>query len=534
MKSKRMKIAVGGIGILLIAALGVFLSFENSKVYKECYVEAGVEVKAQDFLTDPTQEAYFTQDSDVVDITVPGAYHMKIKTGYFTHSSVLYITDTIVPKGEPVKVNLELGDRCGADAFVSDIVDATQVEISYVEQPDFDMPGKQSVEVLLTDLGGNQSTIVSELFVSQVVSELTVEAGSRPPKLEDFVIEGESSKFLVNISSFDYTVPADKHVKLRVDGEDYEVVMHIVDTVAPEVEVKDIRSFTLLPKEPEDFILSIDDVTEVETDFVKEPDLTYVGEQTVEIRVTDAGGNETVKNAKLTLEKDLEAPVITGVADLNVFVGDAVSYKKNVTVTDNCPEGLKLTVDNSAVNLSAEGTYPITYIAKDYAGNETTAEANITVRPRVYDMYEVYALADEVLARIITPDMSGEQKLEAIYSYNQSHIAYISHSEKDNWVKAAYEGLVDGRGDCFVYASTAKALLTRAGITNMDIAKIPTRTSHYWNLVNLGDGWYHFDTTPRTSGHPHICMWTEAQLMEYSAAHYNSHNYDHSLYPEVN
>ena len=527
-------ILLGCIFLLLAAGVTAFFFFENSRVYKECYSEAGVEVSVQDFLRNPEDEAYFTQDSDTYDITVPGEYHLRIKTGFFTHRSSLHISDTIAPQGEPVKVNLEMGEECGADAFVSNITDATLVEVSYAGQPDFTIPGKQSIEVVLTDLGGNQLTVASELFISQVVSELTVEAGSNPPELKDFVIEGETAKFTTNINSFDYTVPSDRIVKLQVDGIDYEVTMHIVDTVAPTVEVQDVSSFTKLPVEVGKFILSVDDVTEVKADFVENPDLTKVGEQTVEICVTDAGGNETVQSAKLTLEEDVEAPVISGVTDLSVLVGSAVSYKKNVVVTDNCPEGLNLSVDNSAVNLNVEGTYPITYIARDAAGNETTAMANITVRPKVYDENEVYALADGVLARIITPDMTPEQKLEAIYSYNQSHIAYISHSEKGNWVRAAYEGLADGRGDCYVYACTAKVLLTRAGITNMDIEKIPSRSRHYWSLVNLGYGWYHFDTTPRSSGHPHICMWTEAQLMEYSTAHYNSHNYDHSLYPEVN
>ena len=129
--------------------------------------------------------------------------------------------------------------------------------------------------------------------------------------------------------------------------------------------------------------------------------------------------------------------------------------------------------------------------------------------------------------------MTPLEKVQAIYNYNMRHISYISHSEKGNWLRAAYEGLVDGKGDCYVYASTAKVLLTRAGITNMDIVKIPSKTSHYWNLVNLGEGWYHFDTTPRKD-HPTIFMWTEAQMMEYSARFTGSHNYDHSLYPVVN
>ena len=521
--------------VLLLAAAGFvsFLAYEDNRVYKECYAQAGVEIAVQDFLKDINDEAAFTSDSDVIDITCPGDYDLVVKVGFFEHKSTLHIQDTIAPKGQPVKVNLDLGEECEAESFVTDIEDATKVEVAYLQSPDYTRTGSQTVEVLLTDAGGNQTTVSSELFISQVVSELTVEAGSDPPELKDFVIEGENAAFISKIENFDYLTPADKNVALIVDGTRYEVMMHIVDTIPPKVEVQDIERFTLLPRKPEDFIVSIEDVTEVKAKFVSEPDVNLAGEQTVEVSVTDAGGNETVKTAKLTLREDIESPVISGVTDLNVIMGNAVSYKKNVTVTDDCMEGLTFTVDNSAVKLNIEGTYPVTYIARDYAGHETVVSANVTVRPRVYSESEVYALADAVLARIITPEMGPREKVQAIYNYNMRSISYISHSEKGNWLRAAYEGLADGKGDCYVYACTAKALLIRAGIANMDIAKIPARTSHYWNLVDLGEGWYHFDTTPRTD-HPTIFLWTEEQLMDYSSRHHGSHNYDHSLYPEVN
>ena len=81
---------------------------------------------------------------------------------------------------------------------------------------------------------------------------------------------------------------------------------------------------------------------------------------------------------------------------------------------------------------------------------------------------------------------------------------------------------------------SAKELLTRAGIPNEDIQKIPRSHHHFWNLVDVGTGWLHFDTTPRVSDHPNIFLWTDEELMEYSGRHYGSHNYDRSLYPEVN
>lgn len=526
--------AAGMVCVFGIAAGIGFAFYESSMVYGECYMEAGVEVNIQDFLKKPDEQAFFAVDSDPIDTTVPGDYHLKIKTGLFSHKSILHITDTIAPVGQPVKVKLELGKECGAEAFVTDVADATKVTFTYVQAPDFSRPGEQSVEILLTDLGQNQSRVSSVLFVSKVVDELTVEAGSPPPEFRAFVIEGEEGEFVSPVRSYDYSVPSDYTVSLRVDGVLYEAQLHIVDTIAPTLKVHNVQGFTLLPRNPEDFVVSVEDATKITLSFGEEPDVTLAGEQTVEIWAVDAGGNGTVETVSLILEEDTQAPVISGVSDISVFTGETVSYKKNVTVTDNCPDGLQLTVDNSAVNLSAEGTYPIIYTARDYAGNETSVSANITVKPRVYDEYEVYALADQVLDQIITPEMTPLEKVQAIYRYNQTHIAYANHSEKDNWVRAAYEGLVDQKGDCYVYACTAKVLLTRAGIANIDIVKIPTRTNHYWNLVNIGDGWYHFDTTPRVSDHPYICMWTEEQLMAYSAIHYGSHNYDHSLYPEVN
>lgn len=533
-KSKKKRRAVPVVILFVLAASAIaFLLYENNKVYSECYVEAGVEVTVQDFLRRPDETAAFTQDSDAIDSAVPGEYHIKVKTGLFPHKSTLHIIDSIAPAGEAAEVDLEIGEECEADAFVEQITDATAVTVSFGGRPDFSKPGMQEVDIVLKDLGGNQTTVTSELFISQVVKELTVEAGSEPPALKDFVIEGESSSFLTKVEDIDYTVTGDKTVEILVDGMEYATIMHIVDTVPPQLEVTDLQNFTKVPRLPEDFVVSVKDVTEVSFSFREEPDLMAEGEQSVEIVATDRGNNETAKKAKLTLETDMEAPVITGVSDLTVYEGDTISYKKNVTVSDNCPERLELTVDSSEVNLSEAGEYPVTYIARDASGNETAETATVIVKLQEYDVQEVYALADEVLAQITTPEMTQLEKARAIYNYNVSHIAYINHSEKGNWVRAAYEGLALRKGDCYVYACTAKVLLDRAGIRNIDVAKIPTSRTHFWNLVNLGDGWYHFDTTPRTD-HPIIFMWTEAELMEYSGRHHGSHNYDHTLYPEVN
>ena len=99
-------------------------------------------------------------------------------------------------------------------------------------------------------------------------------------------------------------------------------------------------------------------------------------------------------------------------------------------------------------------------------------------------------------------------------------------------MRGAYEGLFKKEGDCFVYAATAKELLTLAGIQNIDIVKSTKNPSHYWNLVYIEDDWYHFDTTPRKDKSEFFLL-TDAELEAYSSTHKNTHIFDRSLYPEI-
>ena len=534
-KKHLLKIIVNMTAVLFICAL---FYVEYSNVYRECYVEAGVRVSPKDFFRTNNGDVSFSEKSAAIDTKVPGEYSVILKKGIFSHKSTLHVSDTIPPEAQVVNVSLGKGDVCEADAFVTDVVDATEVTIEYIKKPDFSKMGKQRGEVVLKDLGENETKISAELTIAPVRSEVLVEAGSEAPLIDEFIIKGRNvetveAEFVTDISGFDYSILAEYGVEIKVEEGIYTSNMRVVDTIAPRVQLQNLQGYLNVPYEVDGFVLSVEDVTEVKTEFATAPDVTKEGEQQIEIRAIDAGGNETVKSVKLTISQDTEAPVIEGVDDIYVFLGDTVAYKNGVTVTDNCPQGLELTVDSSNVNLKEAGTYPVTYIAKDYAGNKTTAKADVIVKERVYSEDEVNSLADKVLAKIIKQGMTPYEKAEAIYYYTRKNIRYISNSQKDDWIRAAYEGLVDKKGDCYVYACTAKVLLTRAGITNMDIEKIPARTLHYWNLVDIGDGWYHFDTTPRKDGVVFF-MWKEADMMNYSAKNDNSHNYDHSLYPVVN
>ena len=534
MKKKR----ILGIVVITLCLLGIISAVTiysyNSRVYKTCIFEAGAEIEAVDFLKDTSKEIFFVSAIEDIDNKIPGEYTVKLKSGIFTYKSTAVIQDTIAPKAEAIDVFFEEGQTVTPEQFVTNIEDITTVTAAYVQEPDYTIYGKQPVEIKLTDAGNNQVTIFSNLITRVTVKELDVEVGTAFPEISQFLLsEGEDAEFVTLPESIDMNKIADCNIDISANGMVYTTVLHLKDTTAPVVEGKNHTAYTTDTVTHEDFIASATDVTTLTYAFVTEPNLKKVGDQTVSIVVTDEGGNSVQKDMKLTVLEDTEPPLITGAKDFKAYLGYSISYKSGVKVTDNHDKNISLKVDSSKVNTKAIGTYPVTYSATDAAGNKTTVTVNLKIVERGYTESEVNALADQVLAKITNSGMSQRQKLTAIYNYVRSSIVYTNSSEKGNWVKAAFCGLADKKGDCYTYACTAKALLNRAGIKNKDIKKIPTSTSHYWNLVDIGEGWYHFDTTPRRGQNVSFCYISDADLMTYSNSHGKTHNYDRTIYTDI-
>lgn len=126
--------------------------------------------------------------------------------------------------------------------------------------------------------------------------------------------------------------------------------------------------------------------------------------------------------------------------------------------------------------------------------------------------------------------MSQEAKAIAIFDWCHDKISYNGVNNASSWQEAAYTGLTSRAGNCYTYYATARMLLTQAGITNMSIQS----PDHYWNLVDVGDGWLHFDTTYSSDG-VRICLWTDDELTAYFELGYKQrHDYDKSSYPDIN
>lgn len=326
-------------------------------------------------------------------------------------------------------------------------------------------------------------------------------------------------------------------LRVRTGGRECNVLLIIEDTAAPAVILKDVEIMLGDTVTADRFIESSSDPSPLVVSYLnKAPDCNLSGQQLVYLNIMDTSGNACeLLAARLTVMADVEPPVISGAKDRTVVIGETVSYKEGITVTDDLDDNVTLKVDTSKVDASKEGYYEVTYTAADSSGNaaSVTVTFHFTSQDNINTDAEFDRYVKRISGNIIREGMTNTEKLWAIYDWCRKSISYSGHSDKGDWKKAAVAGFKKRSGDCFTYFACAKALMEYCGIENIDVIKIKDTTdqsSHFWSLVDIGTGYYHFDATPRIGGFDGF-MLTDRQLQDYSLANKNSHRYHTNLYP---
>lgn len=375
------------------------------------------------------------------------------------------------------------------------------------------------------------------LAAAGIKEEVIIEAGSKMPDIYEFLTGKTENVFYSEIPDEKLLKTVGSHeVRIQIGSDIYITQLTVEDTIPPKASVLEELTLWDDELEAEAFAESIEDYTTVEVSFAEEPDLTKIGEeQPVSILFTDEGGNQLTLPSKLELLHDEEAPVITGLFNLTVYIGDMIQYRKGVEVKDNRDEEVKLEIDNSAVNRDKEGKYEVTYKASDKAGNTTEHKITITVMEKVAVTNEmVYAMADAVLTDIIKEGMTNREKAYAIYTWVKRGMSYTGHTDPSDLMAGAYQGLRYRAGDCFTYCATAHVLYERAGFQVQKITRTAGHLNHYWNYVNYGEGWYHCDSQLYRSDGFEAFMKTTEEMQTYATNVMNRPDYyvyDETLHP---
>ncbi len=387
---------------------------------------------------------------------------------------------------------------------------------------------------------------------------LRLEAGEELPTAEE--ISGKkNADFDFGEEEIDFSEVGDYtfHI-IYGNSKRMKIKVKVRDTEAPKGNINRLylhNGSSAMPK-AEDFFDEISEASDYTASFKNVPTLSGNGDYPITVVLADEHGNKREYETVLSVINDTEAPRILWDSKTVVgYIGEGISYKNAVTVTDNC-FGVKLEWDSSGVDMTKEGNYTVSYRATDAAGNKVSAIIPVVI-------YSMQITDDKLNARIgelasqlgMSKSLSKEELCRLIYGYvndptataSTANFTYVGHSNdksRADWRREAWLTLDNGQGDCYSYFALSKAFFEYFGIENKDIERTKGLTSdtHFWSMVKVDGGWYFFDATRYagkfTLGGDNGCLLTYAQLKAYklsaaSAQRYgdNYYAFDEASYP---
>lgn len=341
----------------------------------------------------------------------------------------------------------------------------------------------------------------------------------------------------LDFSSVDYNQLQSVFFTITLYGFDHECELVITDTTPPKGEAVAQKLMSVDPiPDAEKCITNIEDKTAVTVTWADKPDITIGGEYIANAKLTDAAGNETIVSVPLSVIHDSVPPVIEGYRDLSIIVGETISYRNGIVVTDDYDKNPTLEIDTSGVKLEKTGNYKAVLKAYDFTGNKTEVTINVTIKPKPKNYIEpdmVYAQAKEIYQKITKPEMNDMEKALQIVWWVRQNVKFTVKIKPKSWTEGAYYGFKNRRGNCLTSASCVKAMLDIAGIENMFVTRWPYKVAkHYWNYVKIDGQWYHCDATWRQNYDSYFFMYTTKELLRFWHDGWNGFEFDQKKYPE--
>ena len=155
---------------------------------------------------------------------------------------------------------------------------------------------------------------------------------------------------------------------------------------------------------------------------------------------------------------------------------------------DNIEEVLKNMVDKD-IYLKSN----ISEVYWDLSGTKTVSYINVKVTYILTAEERIKAdrIIDGILADIIKPYMNNHEKAKAVHDY----IVLNGKYDENKIYYSDYDLLTEGTSVCNGYALLTYNMLNKLNIPVKLISGISAGEAHIWNMVKLGDYWFHLDTT---------------------------------------
>ncbi len=502
-----------------------------------CRVKDYVEYKLGDSI--PEAASFIFSDKDTGKLLTdiggmvdkPGTYYVALEIDGKKYKSKLIAVDDEAPVVVGRDVEITMDEIAGNISLMpSDFVyfysDADDVSMYFIEPPDYTKGLEMDVKVAVADISGNTTIISRKLYVVKYKG-FDIELGSNGIT-DNMITAGLNCKEAVLVSGAVDTSKVGRYpIIVNADGVEQSICVNVVDPDAPCATAVSVALDKKQDIVPSMFVSDVKDTSNVTIAFESEPDKKNRGIQAIRIKLTDEGGNFAYVDTTLHIMYDAVEPELTGVANVTTYIRQKPDYLLGVMAVDDMDGDIAVNVDDSRVNYELPGIYEVVYTATDKSGNITLRTTNVEVKNVTRALVD--SMADNILADIVTDSMTITEKAMAAYTYIQDNVRYINQADQSSTEKAAYDGLTLGVGDCFTFASLIEVFIERIGGQTAFVSRDSDTTNHYWELCNLGTGWYHMDATPRNSAFK-CFMKTDAEVAAESSYYWV---YDRSLYPAV-
>ena len=169
----------------------------------------------QDFIPDMNIDAVFLGDSpETIPEGICGSHPLIILCDGREYPVVYMVTEDIPPEAVGLSVTVEAGSIPEPETLVDQIVDHSEVTVTYVDIPELTIVGTTQVQLILTDAFGNSSQ------VSATVEVIPAENGPQFSGLEELHIQvGGTISYKTGVSATD---AQDGELKYTVDPGDVD------------------------------------------------------------------------------------------------------------------------------------------------------------------------------------------------------------------------------------------------------------------------------------------------------------------------
>ena len=519
MKKVIIKVSLLILFTLLISFLGIKYYLSRTVLLKEVTLEAGIsKLKMADFYKNRKYNltAKFVTDISSIDLNKVNDYDIYIIENNKSHVVKLHLVDTTKPKVIFKDLIKNKDYIINAEDFIEKVDDISSLRYEIDSIPTLDKYKDYEIDVKVIDKYNNITSKKCKLTIAFIKSEIIYEIGDNLSK-EDLLYDNDYAKYILDsdLKRIKESDPGIYELNTKVDDKIYTTKIIVQDTKAPTLKLKEVKIYlgdTIKGKE--EFIDSVYDASgEVITNLKSNYDLKKEGSQNIIIEAIDKNGNKVEKSTTLNIIKDNDGPVFSGLKELTVKKKTAINYESGVSAYDKKDGKVAFSFNASNVDVNSQGTYYVTYTAKDKSGNTTTKKRKIIIE---HDKNDLNNLIDKYFK-------NAGNTYETARLYVQKNIKYNSNWGGDDPV---WYGLTTFTGNCYVHALTYKAFLDKLGYENKLIWT--TDKTHYWNLVKINGVWKHSDSTPGTK---HTMISAENDETRY--ANLQGRDWDRSKWPEA-